>query len=292
MRSMTGFGQAQGNSVGYRIAVALRAVNHRYLDLVIRTKEPCRASEPAVRALLQSELARGRVEASIEVSAVLPRAPRVTVRRELLVALVDALAGIEARPPVLPEVRLGDLLRLPEVVSVEASTESFTEADEQALLEVTRQALDALLATREREGDALLASLSRDHARLRDLVATLAKRQEAVRRALFESLRQRLAELVALAGLDSGRLEQEAALLAERSDVKEELDRLWGHLDHFAEALHGAGPAGRRLDFLAQEISRELNTLGAKGRDSELSRLVVEAKIVCEQLREQVQNVE
>jgi len=155
-----------------------------------------------------------------------------------------------------------------------------------------RAALAQLVGAREQEGAQLRRVLAERLSDLGAAAARLRARAPLVRQEIHDGLRRRLRELLDGAGVDEVRLAQEAALLVDRSDVAEELDRLDGHLSHFATLLEGDGALGKRLDFLSQEILRELNTLGSKCRDGEMARMVLDAKVTCEQLREQVQNVE
>jgi uncharacterized protein (TIGR00255 family) len=289
---MTGFGQAAAAGSRHQVTVTLRSVNGRFLDLVLRVKEEYRAAEPRLRALLEAELQRGRVEAAVEIRPHAPLPARVTVQTEVVRALHVACGELAARGLLAAELTMGDLLRLPEVVAVQVAPDTLGPDDVELVLRVAREALAQLVAGREEEG-ARLRLLLAD--RVHDLVASaerLRERAPAVREELHRSLRRRVGEVLGDAQVDELRLAQEVALLVERNDVAEELDRFDGHLHHAAGLLDEAGALGKRLDFLAQEILRELNTLGAKCRDGEMARTVLDAKVLCEQLREQVQNVE
>jgi uncharacterized protein (TIGR00255 family) len=178
------------------------------------------------------------------------------------------------------------------VVQVQVDPDSLDEEDAELVLRTTATALAQLVAAREQEGVALAGVLGERVAELQAAAARLRARAPEVREELYSGLRRRVRELLAGPAVDELRLAQEVALLVDRSDVVEELDRLDGHLRHFAGLLGEPGALGKRLDFLAQEILRELNTLGAKCRDGEMARTVLDAKVFCEQLREQVQNVE
>ncbi|HXT21481.1 MAG TPA: DUF1732 domain-containing protein, partial [Thermoanaerobaculia bacterium] len=193
---------------------------------------------------------------------------------------------------VASELTLGDLLRLPEVVSVQLAADQVGEAEQALALQAARPALQQLVAARDQEGVQLARILSERLAELVEAAARLRTRAPAVREELHASLKRRLHELLEARQMDEVRLAQEVALLVERCDVVEELDRLDAHLVHFRELLATDGALGKRLDFLSQEILRELNTLGSKCRDSAMARTVLDAKVLCEQLREQVQNVE
>ena len=288
MHSMTGFGTAAGESSRYRVTADIRSVNHRSLDLVVRTREPYRSSEKALRDLIKSRVGRGRVELFLDVSYLGEETGDVELDRELATRVLAAVAEI---PDVGP-LAAGDLLRVPGVVNVTHAQREWLEDDEKLLMEVATRALDELAAAREREGAKLERDLEEGAAMLTAASLSLRARRGAVVEQSRESLQERVSALLEGAHLDEARLEQEVALLVEKSDVEEELERLSAHIEHLGEAFAAVGPVGKRIDFLLQEVMRELNTVGAKCRDLEMSRTVLEARLAAEQMREQVQNVE
>ncbi len=292
MHSMTGFGQATRETEGFRLAVTLRSVNHRFLDLSLRLREEARGAEPALRELFSSRLTRGRLEANVDVAPMGAPPAAVVVEEELVQSLRALADDLAARGLIASGLAFGDLLRLPEVVRLETRGPEWTPAEQEALLEAASRALDELVAGRATEGEQLFGVLERRLEALGEIVVQLGERRGGIGEELAASLRRRLDELLAGAGPDEDRLAQEVAILVDRSDVTEELDRLLSHLEHFRGLMAGDGGVGKRLDFLCQEIFRELNTVGSKCRDREMTRLVVDAKALCEQLREQVQNVE
>jgi uncharacterized protein (TIGR00255 family) len=289
---MTGYGEASGENARHGITVSLRAVNHRFLDLQLRIGEELRGSEAALRDAIGKEVARGRVEARVEVRSVAERRASVQVNmgviREAHVAvhqLVDA--GLIDRG-----LSAGDLMRLPEAFRVDLESEEWTPEDEELLLQAARGAIAQLVASREREGASLVAIMDEKLRAVEEAVAKLDALRGPVREEMAANLKRRLAELLAGQALDEGRVAQEVALLVDRNDVSEEIDRLRSHVEHFRAVMREGGAAGKRLDFLTQEVFRELNTLGAKCRNAEMTRAVLDAKVTCEQIREQVQNVE
>ena len=292
MRSMTGYGEASGRNARRTVTVALKAVNHRFLDVQLRLSDELRASEAALRELLARELVRGRIEARVEVRAAGQRESAVVVDGELVRAVHAAVRELLDAGVLTGGLTAGDLLRMPSALRVASAAEGWDEADEELLLGTAAAAVAQLTAGREAEGAGLAAALEERVAALDATVALL----EALRGPALEesaaALRRRVAELLGGQPLDEARVAQEVALLADRGDVSEELDRLRSHLVHFRTVAAEAGATGKRLDFLTQEILRELNTLGAKCRNAAMVRAVLEAKALCEQLREQVQNVE
>ncbi len=292
MRSMTGFGQASRENERFRTTVTLRGLNHRFLDLSMRLRDELRREEPGLRDLLTSRLWRGRVEVSVEVAAVGRRDVEVSIDREVAAA-VGALAGeLEADGVIAGRPTFGDLLRLPELVRLEIPDPEWTAADRDLLLGVAEEALEQLIAARCEEGEKILAALLARIEDLRRLAAELGRRREETVGELAASLRQRIRDVLDGETVDEDRMAQEVAYLVDRSDVSEELDRLDSHFEQFATISSQDGSVGKRLDFLLQEIFRELNTVGSKCRDSEMTRRVLDSKGLCEQLREQVQNVE
>lgn len=292
MRSMTGFGQATGENSRHAVTVIIRAVNHRFLELRLHLGDDYRASEERLRSALAAELERGRVDVTVGVRALAARGASVRVDREVVRAAHTAVEELFEGGLVGEKLTAGDLLRLPEALVVERDPDLWDAADEALLLDTGRAALAQLVAAREHEGETLREVLARRLDELTVVVGRLGELRVIASAAMAESLKARLDEALDGSGIDPARLAQEAAVLVERSDVAEELDRLGSHCRHFRDMVGRKGAVGKRLDFLAQEIARELNTVGAKCRDAAMTRAVLDGKLLCEQLREQVQNVE
>jgi uncharacterized protein (TIGR00255 family) len=285
--SMTGFASASAELPGASLAAELRSVNHRYLDVTVKLSDELRSLEPALREKLAGSLKRGKVELRLGIARATPGAARLAVDPDRVAALAAAAADVERQVPRAAPISVHEILRWPGVLA-EASVDPETlAARANALVD---EVLAELRAARAREGAKLAAVLA---ARLDDIesqVARVAPRIPAAHAAYTEKLNARLRE----AGLDpdQDRLKQELALFATKVDVDEELARLTTHVAEFRRVLAAGGNAGKRLDFLAQELHREANTLGAKSVDAELSRASLELKVLIEQIREQVQNLE
>lgn len=292
MRSMTGYGEASGENARHGVTISLKAVNHRFFDLVLRLGDELRSSEQGVRDVLGKEISRGRVEARVEVRPVAERKATVQVHMGVIREAHAAVHQLVEGGLVERGLSAGDLLRIPEAFRVEVASEEWSPEDHELLLRVAGEAVAQLVAGRETEGANLAAVMEERTRALDGIVARLDVLRGPVREELGAAVRRRVEELLGGQTLDEARLAQEVALLVDRSDVSEEIDRLRSHLDHFRSILRDSGPAGKRLDFLTQEIFRELNTLGAKCRNAEMTRAVLDAKVLCEQIREQVQNVE
>ena len=294
IRSMTGFGRAKG-SVGdeWTAEVVAKSVNHRFLDVNVKVRENEAELEPVLRRVFTRRIARGKVEVSLRLKRAMPAPTVIAIDEGLLEALLARFAALAERYPVSGRLEARDLLTIPQIFSVETSGDGFSPDEVTALEAIAAEACGALVAMRETEGALVAADLSERVEFLEKRLAQLASRRDEILGKALENLRERLRTLLAEPGLDPGRLEQEAALAADRSDVAEELQRLEGHLEQFAKLLSTSNePVGKKLDFLAQEILRELNTLGSKGRDLQMIREVLDMKSEIEKIREQVQNLE
>jgi uncharacterized protein (TIGR00255 family) len=294
IRSMTGFGRAKG-SVGdeWTAEVVAKSVNHRFLDVNVKVRENEAELEPVLRRVFTRRIARGKVEVSLRLKRAMPAPTVIAIDEGLLEALLARFAALAERYPVSGRLEARDLLTIPQIFSVETSGDGFSPEDVAAFEAIAGEACGALVAMRETEGALVAADLSERVEFLEKRLAQLASRRDEILGKALENLRERLRPLLAEPGLDPGRLEQEAAIAADRSDVAEELQRLEGHLEQFAKLLSTSNePVGKKLDFLAQEILRELNTLGSKGRDLQMIREVLDMKSEIEKIREQVQNLE
>ena len=292
MRSMTGFGQGAAENQSFRIAVTVRTVNHRFLDLKVRMSDDHRRWESEVIEVLREELKRGRIDVRVDIEEVAETRPEVRIRSGVLRGIQTAIEELRDSGLVSGELTPGEALRLPEVLKIRVPQSEWTPADVELLRQVTRTAVEQVVESRSAEGERLGEVLSERLERLRELCALLEERREEIRKGLVASLRERLAALLEDTVLSEERLAVEAAVLADKSDVREELDRLAAHLARFVDLLARPGSVGRSLDFISQEILRELNTIGAKCRNADMSQAVVDGRTAAEQLREQIQNIE
>ena len=285
--SMTAFARAQTELNGFMVSWELRSVNHRYLEAQFRMPESLRSVEPALKDKLRKRLKRGKVDCNLRLERV-ARDPSMELNRPLLLQLVAVLEQVRRDAPEVSAPNAMDLLRWPGVLGDSTGTDD--EHVVRAAASLFEEALEELAAHRQREGAQLgqavserLDAIDRLVVEVTDLAGDIATRTK-------QRLQQRLVELETK--VDATRLEQEVALLAQRADVTEELDRLSIHVAEARNNLSGKGPHGRRLDFLTQELNREANTLGSKSTMAETSQKAVDLKVVIEQIREQVQNIE
>ncbi|NLN06427.1 MAG: YicC family protein [Firmicutes bacterium] len=292
IKSMTGYGQAESvpGEKNY-FKVELRSVNHRYLDINIRMPREIQALEEKVRRRLQQVLSRGRVEVNITWNAEDAEAVNVVLDRKLLFAYRKALAEMQDICGVKDAPVLEILTRFPDLLRVEKAE---TELDKiwSDLLPVLDAASAKLQQQRLEEGARLEADLLPRLQLVADFSRQVEERAPLIVAEYRKKLAERLHEFLAQAEIDSSRLLMEAAIFADRCNVTEELVRLGSHLTAFKATLQEKGPVGRKLDFLTQELFREVNTIGSKANDYEVARLVVEMKSELEKIREQVQNIE
>ena len=288
--SMTGFARAESQLPTGILACELRSVNHRYLEAGLRLPEELRTLEPELRAGLQKELRRGKVDCTFTYRAVAQteRALELDAAQvERLSSLLRELTTLAPKSGVQLQLGIVDLLRFPGVLRESA-------AEPEALLAAARklfgQALADLKTMRASEGGRLKALVEERCTQLAEQVAQVRARLPEVHAAIRARYTERLAEIAA--NVNAERLEQEIALVLQRMDVAEELDRLDGHIAETHKIVGSPEAAGRRLDFLMQEFNREANTLSSKSQDIETTRAAVDMKVLVEQMREQVQNVE
>jgi uncharacterized protein (TIGR00255 family) len=293
--SMTGYGRGEARSARSALTVEVRSLNHRFLETSLKLPRALTAHEPEVRRLVQGRVARGRVDLAVTVRRIAGAAP--TLRTDVALAGEYARAArTVAEATGLPAgLSVAEVLRLPGVVSVEEATADEEEDGESALLLKTAAAaaLDDLVRMRQTEGTALARDLAAHLDALGAWVGETGRALPAALARIQARLRERVQALLGEAPPpDPGRLAQEVAMLAARTDVAEELARLASHLEQFRALLRAGGAVGRQLDFLAQELHREVNTIASKVDDAELVARVLEARTVIERIREQVQNVE
>lgn len=285
--SMTGFARREFAGPFGTLVCEIRSVNHRFLDATLRLPDSCRALEPELRQALARELRRGKVDCTLQQRSLPAGAARLEIDQEALERLLARVNELSAVIPGRSQVDLIELLRFPGILREDS-------ADTETLMQTVRslfgETLSELARARAREGERLGTLISQRCAALAGLVGAVRARLPEVRARIRQRFEERLRELGAQ--VDQDRVEQEILLMLQRFDVAEELDRLDGHLVETARTLAGDEPAGRRLDFLMQEFNREANTLSSKSQDLETTRTAVEMKVLIEQMREQVQNIE
>ncbi|MCA3132485.1 MAG: YicC/YloC family endoribonuclease [Betaproteobacteria bacterium] len=286
IHSMTGFAALTRELPAGTVSLELRSVNHRYLDVQFRMPEEFRAFEPAMREAIAARLSRGKVECRVGLTRA-PDAASLEISEPLLARLAQLNAQVRARLPGAAELSVADVLRWPGIFGAEALP---AEALREGFLALLADAVAEFDATRAREGAKLTAVLLERVSTMETLSAEVAPKIPALVAAHQEKLAQRLRDAVAT--LDEERIRTEVSMFATRIDVDEELQRLTTHLSEVRRILAKGGSVGKRLDFLMQELHREANTLGSKSVDAGVSQTAMELKVLIEQMREQVQNIE
>lgn len=288
IRSMTAFARGEHDTRWGRLSCEIRSVNHRYLDVSVRLPEVLRSSEPVLRERIRARCERGKVECGLRLDRAGGGGPALELDPAVLAQVFDALAKVTAElGDAAGRTDPLDVLRWPGVIREPDSDPDTVGAVVTALVD---EVLTAFVAHRELEGGQLRQLIEQRLEAVEAITADV--RQHAT--GLVEGLRNRLRERAqSLANdLDPGRLEQEVAMLAQKADVAEELDRLGAHVAAMRQALAAGGAVGRRLDFLAQELNREANTLASKASGADVATRAVDLKVLIEQIREQIQNLE
>ena len=286
IHSMTGYAVASADSPRGALTLELRSVNSRFLDLQFRVAEELRACEPMLRELIAGRIARGKVDCRVSHGNTVPQVPQQLNSQAIHQLRTLAAEAAKAFPDALP-LRTADVLRWPGVLTEPADDEERTRA---ALDQLCRRALDELIAARGREGAKLAAILIGRAGEMRKRLAEVAPLVPEAVAAYRRRISERLREVLGTG--DDDRARTEIALFAAKSDVDEELTRLATHLDEVERVLAKGGAAGKRLDFLAQELNREANTIASKAAGLKIADCALELKLLIEQIREQVQNIE
>ena len=293
IRSMTGFGTAEGPVGGSRVSVELRSVNHRFFNPSIKLPTPSLAWEGEVRELLRQRIARGHVTAFVRIEQATSTGA-VAIDEARVAWYAAELRRLQEAHGLSAGIEIGTILRLPDVVRVAREEEVIGEATSAELLAVVEAATASLQAMRATEGARLATVVSDRLTLIEGAVARIAARAPERLAAQRQRLQERVAELTGGVGIDPQRLAHEVVLLADKLDVGEELDRFASHIAAFRETLQGGGaePVGKRLGFLLQELLREANTTGSKANDAAMLQEVVAIKEELERIREQVENLE
>jgi len=293
MKSMTGFGRGSATGEDFKVAVEIKTVNNRYLDVHLRLSQELTPLEMNIRKLVGAKLSRGRVDLNINFERT--GAMTYEVNRQLIAGYIKALRDIQAEFQLAGDVDINTLTRLPGAMTTTRDGLDETTAD--GIEQAVNEALDDLERMRESEGATLAEEMRVRIAKIEAEVPVIESAAEGLVDAYRQRLQKRITELINRSGnqtieLDTGRLAQEVAYLADRSDITEELTRLRSHLEQFRVAIDGKGDVGKRLDFLLQELNREANTLLSKSTEVSIKDAGLAIKAEVEKLREQVQNVE
>jgi len=287
LRSMTAFARQEKSTNDGDLVCEIRSVNHRYLEASLRLPEEFRALEAGLRERLQKRLGRGKIECHLRFRPSASKATELLVNEDYTKALLKACTEVEDWMHNPARLSVMEVMRWPGVIMEDETDMGPLHKEALSLVEAT---IDDLVVSRTSEGERTQSMLEQRCEAISEIVAQVRVLRPQLMTALRDKMKQRIDELDIEA--DPQRLEQELAMIAQKLDVDEELDRLDSHLEEMKSVFKRKEPVGRRLDFLMQEFNREANTLGSKSHDSETTRLAVELKVLIEQMREQVQNIE
>ena len=291
IKSMTGYGKAEAAQAGNRVTVEIRSVNHRYGEITVKLPRAFMAYENEVRKAVAGRMKRGKIDVFVQQEGVFAPEALPTVNLQLAKAYHDAFVRMKEALGLGEPVSLALLAAQRDVLTT-ASVADQGEAFHEPLLSAVEAAVESVDGMRLREGEALLQDLRERRVTLSDLVGRVAERAPLVVADAGQKLKERVGQLAGDADIDEARLAQEIAFLADRGDVTEELVRFGSHLQQLDETLLLDEPVGRKLDFLMQELTREVNTIGSKANDAEMAGIVVQLKAELEKIREQIQNIE
>ncbi len=290
-KSMTGYGRGKWEEGGKRIEVEMKSINHRYLEVFPHLPRRLNPLEGQVRSFIKQRLSRGRIDVYVQINESSEAQQRLELDWPFVQEVHLALKALQERFNLPGEIRLETLAGFKEIFA-RKEVEPDLEKEWMEVQAALEEALAALEAMRSTEGNILTEDLTRRLDLLAKTAGTIQERSPAVLVAVRDRLGQRVKDLVGGMELDEGRLAQEVAYLAERSDITEELVRIHSHLSQFRDLLKAEEPVGRKMEFLLQEINREVNTIASKANDAKISQMATGMKSELEKIREQIQNVE
>lgn len=294
MYSMTGFGKAAQSFPEYEIDIEIKTVNHRFIDIQCRLPNQYASFEVLIRERIKEEIKRGRIECNVAIKTTAQENQQVTIQWERLTRFIQEVqqGWREHICGTLSDKEIFELAMAQPEGFIEWSDSNEGLVNEQDFLEVLEQALTHLQESRAREGAALQQTLKRLSMELPEELAKIVANREQFKQEAFIRLKEKISELVTSNEIDENRLLTEVAILVDKTDIQEEVDRMSIHIDQLSKLLESKGPVGRELDFLIQEMNREVNTMGSKSSVIEIKNAVVQLKSILEKIREQIQNVE
>lgn len=290
LRSMTGFGHCEYTENDIAFTIEIKTVNHRYSDIFLRMPKQISCFEDRVRSLINSRIQRGKIDIYITYDNKSSQAQEVSLDEKLAKAYCDALKKIAKNLELRDDISVSTLARFPDILKIEKkeTDDSVGEILEKAV----NQAVDGLLEMRTKEGEKLKDSLLANLSSIEIFVERIQVKAPTVVKEYKDKLEARLSEMIDIQRVEPTRIATEVAMFADKCSIDEELVRLRSHMIQMREMLHGGSPVGKKADFLIQEMNREVNTIGSKASDLEITRNVVELKSEIEKLREQIQNIE
>ncbi len=291
IRSMTGYGRGEFNKEGRKYLVEIKSVNHKYSDIYIKIPRQISYLEENARELVKEYISRGKVDVYITFEDLGDKTRSVLLDEALADMYIKSCRNLRDQFDLQDDISVSLIARFPDVLRIERPEEDEEETWRE-LEETLRQAMNSLVAMRENEGARLRENILEKLSTLTEYVEKVEQRAPHVVKEYKEKLENRIKELVNLQTIDESRLETEVALYADRCSIDEEIIRLKSHLNQMEDTLNQSVPVGKKLDFLVQEMHREINTIGSKANDLEITKSVVEMKTIVDNIREQIQNIE
>ncbi len=291
VKSMTGYGRGEVSSEKYRITVEMKSVNHRFLEVSTRLPRQLNSLDDQVKRFIQQRISRGKIDVYISMEQISTIGNVVNIDRELALLYCDGLREVAKLCSIDQNIDLGTLVALPGIVTL---TKADDDLEELSVLvtEAVEQALLAFIAMRQREGEGLATDLTKRISVLKLMFEKVETEAPNLVDEYRAALQTRITEMLGAIDIDPTRLATEVAFYADKSDITEELIRLQSHFEQFGNILDAVDAVGRKLEFLVQEINREVNTIGSKSNSILISRIVIDAKSELEKIREQIQNIE
>jgi uncharacterized protein (TIGR00255 family) len=291
VKSMTGYGRGEAQTERYSLLIEAKAVNHRFLEIVIRSPRQLNPLEDLIKKTIQSTLGRGRIDLFVTLEEVTEKKSQLKVDKELALAYYNSLLTIAQTCDLIvkPELRL--IASFPGVISLEKEEDDLEELTD-AVSTALNMALDSLIVMRSIEGQVLAHDIRTYNEQIAEIMASIAQYSQTVVEEYKVKLQARIVEILDNVEIDANKLASEVAFFADKCDISEELARMTSHQKQLLATLEEEGPSGRKLEFILQEMNREINTIGSKSNNINISKLVIDAKSGLEKIREQIQNVE
>ena len=291
IRSMTGFGAFRLKTKDGRASVEIKTVNHKYLEMSCKLPNGLATFEDKIKALIQSRVRRGKIYYNVSYECTMPKTDNVHINKRLAEEYARKLSYLKKHFGLKGDIRLQDFVTLPGIFDYKTDERNFTKLWPM-LHEATRQALIRLVSEREKEGKSLQRDLVKRIKKIKKWVVRIKARTKISSKGYKRKLEQKIKEIAGKNFVNNERLEMEVALFAKNSDISEELTRLDSHAVNFKKTINRGGETGKKLDFIAQELHREINTVGAKSSDYVISKAVIDTKSEIEKIREQLKNIE
>jgi len=291
IRSMTGFGRGEAKFKNGKVTVEIKTVNHKFFDETLKLPNGIAAFEDRIKEVLQKSLRRGKVNLNLVYDGRLLKNERITINRKAAKSYCDELSKLKKHLGLKDDVAMKDIVALPGVLSYEAM-EANLSAIWPKVKAALEKAIDRVIADREKEGRSIYADLAKRAKHIAAMLSVIKSRAHLNINEYRKRFADRIKDLASGREIDRGRLEIEVAIFAKNSDISEEINRLANHLVHFNSTIASSGEVGKKLDFIAQELHREINTIGSKASDFKISKNVIEIKGEIEKIREQAKNLE